>query len=164
MKIVYQTDVNGMYAGEVEADESPLEPGVYLIPAGCVETAPPAPAPGYDRVWQAGAWVLVPQPVENASAARAAMSLTRRQVIIGMVTEGLLSAEEGVAMASSGAAPDAVAGLIAAMPSAKQIDARITLASFTVAERLDPIVAMFQAAGGLSDAQMDRFFSAYAAV
>ena len=39
--IVYQT-TNGKYIGETEAQESPLEPGKFLIPAGAVETTPPA--------------------------------------------------------------------------------------------------------------------------
>lgn len=41
-KTVYQTDNEGVYVGETTADESPLEPGVFLIPAGGVEFAPPA--------------------------------------------------------------------------------------------------------------------------
>jgi hypothetical protein len=39
-KIVYQTDHLGLYVGETEADESPLEPGEFLIPGGCVEDPP----------------------------------------------------------------------------------------------------------------------------
>ena len=38
---VYQTNYSGLFVGESLADESPLEPGVFAIPAGCVETAPP---------------------------------------------------------------------------------------------------------------------------
>jgi hypothetical protein len=40
-KTVYQTDDNGFYIGETIAFESPLEPGVYHIPRGCVEEQPP---------------------------------------------------------------------------------------------------------------------------
>ncbi len=40
-KIVYQLDSEGYFVGETEADESPLEPGVYLVPGGCVENPPP---------------------------------------------------------------------------------------------------------------------------
>lgn len=66
MKIVYQTDSDGVFIGETVADESPLEPGVYLIPAGCIEVAPPAPVAGFKRVWN-GAWVQVEilAPVET---------------------------------------------------------------------------------------------------
>lgn len=57
---VYQTDAAGLYLGPVEADESPLEEGVYLIPAGCVEVAPPEVAAGEVAVWLGDAWSVVP--------------------------------------------------------------------------------------------------------
>ena len=37
MKLVTEIDSEGFAVGTVEADESPLEPGVYLVPAGCVD-------------------------------------------------------------------------------------------------------------------------------
>ncbi|WP_454565947.1 DUF4376 domain-containing protein [Pseudomonas sp. AIG] len=58
-KIVYQTDYLGIFIGAVRAEESPLEPGVYLIPGGCVEVAPPA-VPEHKAAWWNGkAWQLV---------------------------------------------------------------------------------------------------------
>jgi hypothetical protein len=40
--IVYQAHpVSGDYVGEVVCDESPLEPGVYLVPAHCSPIKPP---------------------------------------------------------------------------------------------------------------------------
>ena len=50
------------------------------------------------------------------------------------------------------------------MPATQQIAARITLATFTVAYRLDPMVALFQTAGSLTDEQMDGFFLGYAGI
>jgi hypothetical protein len=40
-KTVYQLDSNGIYLGEERSFESPLEPSVFLIPAGCIEVKPP---------------------------------------------------------------------------------------------------------------------------
>lgn len=58
-KIVYQTNHLGILVGAVKADESPLEPGVYMIPGGCVETAPPA-IPEHKAAWWNGSdWQLV---------------------------------------------------------------------------------------------------------
>ncbi|KIQ61093.1 hypothetical protein [Pseudomonas fluorescens] len=58
-KIVYQTDHLGLFVAEVTADESPLEPGVYMIPGGCVEIPPPA-VPEHKAAWWSGqAWQLV---------------------------------------------------------------------------------------------------------
>ena len=61
-KTVYQYDKAGYYTGQETAYESPLEPGTYLIPAGCIETEPPAPEPGCRRRWDGQAWVQEPIP------------------------------------------------------------------------------------------------------
>lgn len=58
-KLVYQTDHLGLFIGMVEADESPLEPGVYLIPGGCVETPPPTAPEHQAACWDGQAWQLV---------------------------------------------------------------------------------------------------------
>lgn len=58
-KIVYQTDHLGIYTGITVADESPLEPGVWLIPGGCVEVAPPAVPEKKAALWDGRKWQLV---------------------------------------------------------------------------------------------------------
>ena len=49
----------GEYKGTGEAHESPLEPGVYLLPAHSTETAPPEADDGHVAVFADGAWTLV---------------------------------------------------------------------------------------------------------
>ena len=64
MKVVYQTDRAGFYCGMTEADESPLEPGVYLLPARSTLTEPPAEIPeGKWPRWNGAVWDLVTRPV-----------------------------------------------------------------------------------------------------
>ncbi|PWE46184.1 hypothetical protein C9I50_00435 [Pseudomonas prosekii] len=58
-KIVFQTNQLGLFTGKAEADESPLEPGVFLIPGGCVETPPPAIPDNKAACWSNDKWVLV---------------------------------------------------------------------------------------------------------
>lgn len=58
-KIVYQTNALGLYCGSTFADPSPLEPGVWLIPGGCVETAPPDIPEHKAAYWNGKAWELV---------------------------------------------------------------------------------------------------------
>ena len=58
-KTVYQTNQLGLYIGTTEADESPLEPGVFLIPGGCVEVEPPKIPANKGACWSNGKWVLV---------------------------------------------------------------------------------------------------------
>lgn len=61
--IAYQTNSAGLLAGTTEADESPLEPGVYLLPAGSVGTPPPEvwPDDKWPR-WNGSDWQLVNKP------------------------------------------------------------------------------------------------------
>lgn len=57
---VYQTNIHtGEYVGPIEADESPLEPGVFLIPAGAYEDKPPRKKKGHSIYREAGKWVHV---------------------------------------------------------------------------------------------------------
>lgn len=63
-RTVYQLDPAGYLVGEERAYESPLEPGVFPLPAGCIETAPPALAEGERARWAAGAWEIVPPEPE----------------------------------------------------------------------------------------------------
>lgn len=57
--IVYQYDIAGMYTGTTEADESPLEPGVLLIPARCVTVEPPEFSGNQRPRWNGAKWELI---------------------------------------------------------------------------------------------------------
>lgn len=61
--IVYQYNTAGLYQGENDADESPLEPGVLLMPARTTRTPPPTdiPAGRWPR-WNGVAWELATKP------------------------------------------------------------------------------------------------------
>lgn len=57
-KTYYQTDRFGFFIGRVDVDPSPLEKDVWLIPAGCIETAPPAIPEGKAAFWTGEQWTL----------------------------------------------------------------------------------------------------------
>jgi hypothetical protein len=61
-KTAYQYETAGLYVGQTGADESPLEPGVYLLPAGCTLTAPPAATAGKVPRWNGRGWQMVTRP------------------------------------------------------------------------------------------------------
>jgi hypothetical protein len=63
MKQVIQLDADGYFAGLTTADESPLEPGVFLIPAGAIDAPVPVVPEGQRAKWD-GEWVFedIPQP------------------------------------------------------------------------------------------------------
>lgn len=59
MDIYHYHPVTKEYLGAGVADPSPLEPGVWLIPAQAVTIAPPAATPGHAVVFENGAWASV---------------------------------------------------------------------------------------------------------
>lgn len=67
-KTAYQYDRAGLLTGTTEADESPLEPGVYLLPANCTLVSPPEewPADKWPR-WMGRNWKLTAKPASPAN-------------------------------------------------------------------------------------------------
>ena len=59
MKKVIQLDEQGYFVGITTADESPLEVGVYLIPANAVDADTPTIPDGHKAKWNNG-WVFEP--------------------------------------------------------------------------------------------------------
>jgi hypothetical protein len=62
-KQVCQLDSESYFVGFTLADESPLEAGVYLLPAGAVDTTAPSIPEGKKAKWN-GSWVYedIPKP------------------------------------------------------------------------------------------------------
>lgn len=62
-KTCYQFNHSGLLLGTTLADESPLELGVFLLPACCTFTAPPDAVPdGKWPRWNGSTWDLVTKP------------------------------------------------------------------------------------------------------
>jgi hypothetical protein len=55
-KTVYQTDVDGLFMYETEANELALDPGRFNVPYGATETPPPPVAVGSVARWTGTAW------------------------------------------------------------------------------------------------------------
>jgi hypothetical protein len=83
MKTVYAFNpTTHVYQGEVQLgvdDISPLEPEVFLIPAGCVEVVPPSHDQSEFLEWGDGAWVVkkIPEPIQEPAEA----PLTQEQLL-----------------------------------------------------------------------------------
>lgn len=63
-KPVCQLDQDGYFVGMTVADESPLEPGVWLMPARAVDAAAPAVPAGYRAKWSGASFELEALPVD----------------------------------------------------------------------------------------------------
>lgn len=100
-KTVYQCDEQGWYLHETIADESPLEPGVFHIPRGCVEAPPPAVVEaGHRPRWVGGKWRVqaVPKPAaptKEESLAKLAAFLAENPDVLEHV-ENFRSEQGGV--------------------------------------------------------------------
>lgn len=85
-KIVYQLDAEGLLLGTTVADESPLEPGVFHLPAGCIETVPPVVAEGLRPRWTGEAWAVevIPavEPVLPTDEELIAAARRRRDILL----------------------------------------------------------------------------------
>lgn len=67
-KVVYQTDADGIFIGTTLADESPLEPGTYLIPFRAYEVEPPALNENQVARWYVNKWIVEPKPGSNVDS------------------------------------------------------------------------------------------------
>lgn len=69
-KTAYQYDNAGLFTGTTTADESPLEPGVFLLPARCTFIAPPTDIQDsqWPR-WNGASWNLINKPVTTEISA-----------------------------------------------------------------------------------------------
>lgn len=61
-KTVLQLDDAGYLVGLTVADESPLEPGVFLMPRGAVDAAAPTVPDGYRARWSGAGFDFDPLP------------------------------------------------------------------------------------------------------
>lgn len=108
--------------------------------------------------------VAAPAAAPDLAARRAGMSMSPRQLILGLHAHGFITGEEAVAAATAGAMPAAVATVVATLPADAQIAARVTWARMTVVLRTDPLVDLLAASQGLTAAEVDAFFAACAAL
>ncbi|WP_304673050.1 DUF4376 domain-containing protein [Neisseria uirgultaei] len=58
-KTVYQLDTKNLYIGSTVADLDPLNPENWLIPAGCIETAPPEIPEHHAARWTGEGWEIL---------------------------------------------------------------------------------------------------------
>jgi hypothetical protein len=80
-KPVCQLDAEGYFVGMTEADESPLEPGVWLLPAGAVDVPAPSVSAGFRARWDGGQFVLEAIPAPPPAPVPPALSQFQRDQI-----------------------------------------------------------------------------------
>ncbi|MDK3072778.1 hypothetical protein QO034_06620 [Sedimentitalea sp. JM2-8] len=98
------------------------------------------------------------------AAARAGMSLSFSQLLIGLVAEGWITEAEGDAWSAGSALPASALALVATLPAGSRFAARTRMLRMSEALRLDPLVIALGAAEGKTEAELDTFFTTYAEV
>jgi hypothetical protein len=155
MKTVSQLDAAGYFIGPTISDESPRQPGVFLIPAGAVDSLPPNIPQGQRALWN-GAWMLEPIPMPPPPAAPPPPEpLTDAQALLKIdadadriISDAVGSRTTEYEMAEAGAAAYQAAGYTGTVPPSVQIWA--TVESQTAQWAADDILAQASAWRGAS--------------
>ena len=98
------------------------------------------------------------------AARRAAMTISRTDLLVGLMDVGWITAAEAEAWSESNTLPAAVLAAVDGLPEADRPAARIRLRGFTTCARTDPLVAALAASEGRTDAEIDAFFTTYSKV
>ena len=91
-------------------------------------------------------------------------SMSRRQFIIGMLTERFITSAEADALSATGAIPAPFAAVVSQLPADQQVAARVTIRTATEFYRNNPLMIAGLTVVGATEAQLDDFFRKYAAV
>jgi len=150
MKTVSQLNAQGYFTGPVIADESPLEPGVYLIPGGAIDVPPPTVPVGKVALRQGSSWVFVlppESPEETPPVAGVPQSVTRFQALAALHLAGHLEAVKAIM-----AAPET------------PVLAKLAWDNALSFERASPTLASLAGTLGLTDEDLDSLFTAAAGI
>lgn len=100
-KTVYLFDESGRSAGEYKAQESPLEPGVFLTPQRSTDIAPPSTSVSQYAQFNGASWTLLDIPIKppyvptqeelDAAAAQQAAQDAKAAVKADNTTQFLIS-------------------------------------------------------------------------
>ena len=151
-----------VYVGWGWADESPLEPGEWLIPAHSTLEAPPSIPDGYQARRSNGAWVLelVPAPEDPDAPATPSRVISDRQFFQQLALAGFIERSEALAAVKTGEIPQALSGLLDNLPLDARFNAEMLLSGATQFDRYHPLVAQIAAAQGMTDDDVDQFWLA----
>lgn len=110
-KTVYLFDGTGKFVERYDAQESPLEPGVFLTPVLSTEIAPPPFEDGQQALFLAGTWVIEdipnPEPDPVPDPVPLPLAVTPWQIRKALNAVGLRASVEAAVAASDQTTKDA---------------------------------------------------------
>lgn len=163
MKVYSYHDLTGEFIGAEDADESPLEPGVFLIPAHSTELEPPPPIEGQLRRYIDGKWGYSPiqkpeQPPTDEPKKYVPEEIADWRFFFVMARRGVITEQEAEAAVAVGDIPAALTAFIEQLPSENRPLARIKIKGATVFNRNDPLTIAFGAMFGMSSDDIDQLW------
>lgn len=188
-KQVVQLTPNGFFIGFSVADECPLEPGVWLIPAHCVDALPPVEREGFVYRWNGSGWdelndirgtrywtpdgkewiidqIGMEMPPDALfdnprpfDIPEVPPAISRRQCAVQLLIIGMISSDEAIAMAQSGIPPASVQADIDKLPEPQRTMAIIDFSAIDYF-RDNPLVSTLAALHSMGEEDIDQFFIA----
>lgn len=147
MKIYNFDAFTGYYLNESVADESPLEPGVFLIPAHATNVAPPTPTASTYPCYINGEWQLLDIEIPQELDPRETMQVTAFQAHAAIARAGLYEQVEE----------------LMSNPETS-LEVRLAWQKAQTFKRLSPTVLTLGAALGLDDEALDNLFALAATI
>lgn len=154
-KIVTQLDAAGYLVGPVVAEESPLQQGAYLVPAGCIHEVPPIVPQGMRARWQLGAWTFEALTAEpDTQPAPETVEQWRGRALVSRF-------QARAALHLAGVLPQ-----VQTMMDSPTTDmlARLAWQDAQEFRRMSPTVVQMGAALGMTDLQLDALFKQAATI
>jgi hypothetical protein len=167
---VYQIDHEGYFLYAVQARPDPLTPGAYLIPGGCITTAPPASTDTHWPRWVNNAWTLVPlapqipldqlTPEQELTLWRDGATLSFAQTLIGLKEEAWMSEADCLAW-SLGTLPAVILAAISSLDESLQYEATVRARIPSVISRNYMLVNFLGTLNSKTPEEIDTFFVTY---
>lgn len=131
--------------------------GIYRVTSAPVPAGQEVIARHYEREGDQVVEVLDLAPVVPSS-------LTRAQLLLGLLSANLITADEAIAAAQTGAVPAFIVSHFEAMQDPDRTAAYVKWASSPAFHRADPLLLAMAQATGITSAQLDQYFIQAAAM
>jgi hypothetical protein len=154
MDIYHYHPVTGEYLGASIADESPREPGVFVVPGYATKIAPPAPAEGNKIVFKDGAWgyVHIALPEEPPSEEPVELTPEQKRALMAPLTPR----DFRDALIDNDIFPEDVTAAIQEIPDAKARAKALNAWEYPLEfRRDDPLVDQIAASFGMMPEAVD---------
>ncbi|SMD18091.1 hypothetical protein [Rhizobium sp. RU36D] len=153
MLIHHYHPLSGEFICSSTADKSPLEPGVFLIPAHATKATPPVVAVGYLRVFRNGVWGYVPETEPDTPPTPEPEPVDPLTAPLSRLAFWLAAAEIGVTKSGIRSRIDAIPDDLARLQAIAYLD------DAQIYRRNDPLLTSMAEAEGIAASELDSLWA-----